>query len=176
MNGACISSCPVGTYADAGQCNSCSSGCMNCTINTCTTCINGSYLFNNSCYSDCNLISNQYDSIGTTCVLCPSGCDRCSSTNCTACLSDYTLSSNQCIKTCLLSNTCSTSDQTLPLPGFLSLVIWVGISAVIHFIYHKNYLPYSVILLTGIIQFVLILGLIASVGSSSSSRLLVASY
>lgn len=177
LNGACISSCPVGTYANAGQCNSCSTGCINCTINTCTTCINGSYLFNNSCYSDCNLVNEQYDNFGTTCVLCQSGCDRCSSGNCTSCLSDYTMSAGLCIKTCLLSNTCNVSEQVMPLPGSLALVVWAGIAVIIHLIQKKNYLPYSIILLSGIIQLVLILGLLSTVNSSSSTsaRLLATS-
>lgn len=175
LNGACIGSCPVGTYANSGQCNSCSSGCLNCTINTCTVCVNGSYLFNNSCYSDCNLISEQYDNSGTTCVLCQSGCDRCSGGNCTSCLSDYTMSAGLCIKTCLLSNSCNVSDQVMPLPGLLSLVVWGGIAVIIHLIQKKNYLPYSIILLSGIIQLILILGLLSSVNFSGSARLLASS-
>jgi hypothetical protein len=171
LNGACVSSCPSSTYANSGQCVACSSGCLNCTINTCTTCVDGNYLFNNTCYSDCNLISQQYDVFGTSCVLCPSGCDHCSGTNCTSCLDAYTLTASQCIKTCLISNTCDVTTQVLPLPGLLSLVLWIGISLIIHCLYHKNYMPYSIILVSGVIQFVLMLALISSV-SSPTSRLL----
>jgi hypothetical protein len=53
----------------------------------------------------------------------------------------------------------------------LSLAVWVGISVVIHLLYHKNYLPYSIILLSGVIQFVLILALITS-AKAPASRLL----
>lgn len=106
LNGGCVDSCPLSTFPNAGQCIACSAGCLNCTINTCTTCVNSSYLFNNSCYSDCNLISQQYDVFGASCVLCPTGCDYCEGTNCTACLDGFTLNSSQCIRTCLLSNTC----------------------------------------------------------------------
>jgi len=136
--------------------------------------VNGSYLYNNLCYSDCNLISQQYDNSGTTCTLCPSGCDRCSSTTCTSCLSDYTMSNSQCIKTCLLDNSCDTTTQVLPMPGLISLVIWIGISIIIHAVFHKNYLPYSIMILSGIIQFVLMVGLLSSLGSTTS-RLLATS-
>ena len=99
LNGGCVESCPLSTYANAGQCVPCSAGCLVCTINTCTNCVNSSY-------SDCNLISQQYDVFGTSCVLCPTGCDHCEGTNCTACLDGYSLNSTLCIKACLLTNTC----------------------------------------------------------------------
>jgi len=59
----------------------------------------------------------------------------------------------------------------LPLPGVLSLAVWVAISAIIHLLYHKNYLPYSIVLFSGVIQFILILALISS-AKVPSSRLL----
>jgi hypothetical protein len=174
LNGGCVSACPASTYANAKKCIACTDGCISCTINTCTTCVNGSYLFNNKCYSDCNLISQQYDAVGTTsCVLCPSGCDHCDATNCTTCLDAYTLTGTQCIKTCLLSNSCDLNSQVMPLPGLISLVVWLGISVVIHLLYHKNYLPYSVMLLSAVIQFVLILALLSST-QTTTARLLAA--
>lgn len=63
----------------------------------------------------------------------------------------------------------------MPLPGSLALVVWAGIAVIIHLIQKKNYLPYSIILLSGIIQLVLIFGLLSTVNSSSSARLLATS-
>lgn len=85
------------------------------------------------------------------------------------------MSAGLCIKTCLLSNSCSVNEQVMPLPGFLTLVVWTGIAVIIHLIQKKNYLPYSIILLSGIIQMVLIFGLLSTVNSSSSARLLATS-
>lgn len=175
LNGGCISSCPLSTYANAGQCVACSTGCLNCTINTCTTCISNQYLFNNSCYSDCNLISQQYDALNNSCVLCPSGCDRCSGTICTSCLDAYTLNNTQCIKTCLLSNTCEVDNSVLPVPGVIALVLWTGICVAYHLIKHQNYLPYSIIIVSSIVQYVLVLALTVSLGNINSPARLLAS-
>lgn len=86
-NGNCVISCPGASYQSSGNCFPCSTGCLNCTINTCSLCLNTSFLYNNLCYGDCNFISFQYDKSGTTCVLCPDGCDTCLGTVCTSCLS-----------------------------------------------------------------------------------------
>lgn len=59
------------------------------------------------------------------------------------------------------------------MPGLISLVVWLGISVIIHLLYHKNYLPYSIILLSGVIQFVLILALLSAT-QSPTARLLAA--
>jgi hypothetical protein len=166
LNGICVTNCTPATYPNAGKCLPCSDGCISCTINTCTTCVNGSYLFNNKCYSDCNLISQQYDAVGTSsCVLCPTGCDHCDGATCITCLDAYTLNGTQCIKTCLLTDTCDLGSKVMPMPGLISLAVWGGISVIIHMLYHKNYLPYSVMLLSGVIQFVLMLALVSSTNS-----------
>lgn len=109
--GQCLTSCPNQTYLSGSTCISCSTACTSCSSTTCFSCLANYYLFNNLCYSDCNLISQQYDVSGTTCVLCPNGCDTCSGTVCSSCLSEYSFSSSssQCIKTCLLSNSCDLS-------------------------------------------------------------------
>ena len=51
------------------------------------------------------------------------------------------------------------------MPGLISLAVWAGISVIIHLLYHKNYLPYSVMLFSCVIQFVLILALVSSTNS-----------
>ena len=88
-NGNCIDKCPDATYLSQGVCIPCSTGCSNCTINTCNNCSGNNKLYDNSCYSDCNLLSRQFDvdSSGLYCVLCPDGCDSCSGLLCTSCIS-----------------------------------------------------------------------------------------
>jgi hypothetical protein len=97
-SGQCLSSCPIGTFFSSSVCITCSTGCLNCTINTCLGCQPNWYLHNNVCYTDCKQISQQYDVVNNnSCVLCPTGCNTCSGTVCSSCLSSYTLSSSQCI-------------------------------------------------------------------------------
>jgi hypothetical protein len=62
----------------------------------------------------------------------------------------------------------------LPLPGLLTVFFWAIICGVVHFIYGKNYLPYSVVLLSGTIQLVEVIALLSSL-SSSNVRLLASS-
>ncbi len=174
LNGNCIDKCPEGTFENNSQCSPCASGCLICTINTCTQCVNTSYLFNNKCYSDCNLVSQQYDVFGGTCVLCPNGCDSCDETVCTTCLPSFSLTGTQCIETCQLDDSCNLGKQVLPLPGLLTVFFWAIICGVVHFIYGKNYLPYSVVLLSGTIQLVEVIALLSSL-SSSNVRLLASS-
>ena len=157
--GQCLDSCPTQTYLSGTTCVACSTGCLNCSVNTCFECLSTSYLFDNTCYSDCNLISQQYDVSGTTCVLCPDGCDTCSGTTCTSCLSSYSLSSSsqQCIQTCLLTNSCDSTEQVLPMPGLLSVVVWTAIVVIIYFVLHTNYIPYSMMLFNSVIQLILVI-------------------
>jgi len=98
--GQCVLSCPNSTYRDNASCVACGSGCLTCNINTCVSCQANWYLYNNICFTDCNLISQQFDKSGPVCVQCPTGCDTCNTTTniCTSCLSQYTLTSTQCVK------------------------------------------------------------------------------
>ena len=153
-NGQCLSSCPAQTYLSGSTCVACNTGCTNCSATTCFSCIASNFLYSNLCYSDCNLISQQYDVSGTTCVLCPDGCDTCTGTVCSSCLSSYTLSSStsQCVQTCLLTNSCdAATDQVLPLPGLISVLLWTIIVVAIKLILHKNYVPYSLILFNSVV-------------------------
>lgn len=86
-NGQCMSSCPNLTFPSGSNCISCSTGCSNCTNSICTICFANWYLYQGQCYSDCNLVSQQYDASGLVCKLCPDGCDTCSGTTCNTCLS-----------------------------------------------------------------------------------------
>lgn len=56
-SGQCVSSCPIGTFFSSSACIACSTGCLNCTINTCLGCQTNWYLYNNLCYTDCKQIS-----------------------------------------------------------------------------------------------------------------------
>jgi hypothetical protein len=66
----------------------------------------------------------------------------------------------------------------LPLPGLISVALWAVVVLVIKFIMQKNYLPYSLILFTGVVQLVLVIATIASspdISSLSLARLLTPS-
>lgn len=168
LSGGCVTSCPNATYLSQGTCVSCSTGCANCTSNTCLSCSTGWYLYSNLCYTDCKQIGAQYDKSGTSCVQCPSGCSTCNNAICTSCISGYSLSGSQCVETCLIYKTCSnTSSTVLPLPGLISMVIWTIFVLVIHFISHKNYIPYSLILFTSVVEFVLILACLSTANSTT---------
>ncbi len=73
--GSCLSSCPSYSYLSGTQCLPCLSGCSNCTATSCYLCDSDRYIYNDKCYQDCNLISQQYDGDNSTgvkkCVLCP---------------------------------------------------------------------------------------------------------
>jgi hypothetical protein len=92
FNGKCIATCPQYTYLSNTTCASCPSNCISCISSiSCTTCNSNYYFYNSNCYSDCNIISYQYDSKNGICVLCPTGCDTCNGTTCYSCLSSYSL-------------------------------------------------------------------------------------
>lgn len=154
-NGDCVSVCPSSTYqASSTTCLACSTGCMSCTSALCLACDTNWYIYANKCYSDCNLISLQYDSFGLTCILCPTGCDTCFNGACTSCLADYTLmtASSSCIKTCELTSSCAVdTGNVMPLPGCISLFIWGGVVLIVHLFSHKNYIPYSLILFSSMV-------------------------
>lgn len=132
------------------------------------------------CVSDCNQLGQQYDRSGNSCVLCPANCDSCSGSVCSSCMSDYSLSSNSCIQTCLLMGNCPLSaSEILPLPGLIALMLWAGIVGVIKLVSHKNYLPYSIMLFSSLIQFslaaiVIILAISSSSTNTNTVRLLIA--
>ena len=178
--GSCVTSCPANSYLAGSTCVPCSTACVSCTATTCVSCLTSYYLYNNVCYSDCNQIGQQYDASGTTCVMCPDGCDSCSRATCYSCLPNYSLSSgtSQCVKTCLLTNSCDISgEQVVPLPGLISVFVWTAIVVIIKLVMHKAYVPYSLIMGSSVIQFVLIIATIANAADLAgySFRLLAAS-
>lgn len=176
--GQCLTACPEQTYISGQTCVPCSTACISCSVTTCSACLANHFLFNNACYSDCNLVSQQHDQQGSTCVLCPQGCDTCSSTTCRSCLDQYTLSSEQCLRTCLLTSSCDLAGQAvLPLPGLIAVVLWTAIAVAIRLLLKQNYLPYSLILFTAVVQFWLVIAMLASAPNLTSyaSRLLVPS-
>lgn len=171
-SGQCLSACPTGSYLSAGTCLSCSSGCNNCTSSACTACLTGYFSYSGSCYGDCNLLGTQYDSSGATCVRCPSGCDTCSSGSCSSCLSDFSLSGGACVDTCKLTNSCAVSGNVLPLPGCIAVVVWVIVVLLVRHFSHQTYVPYSLIIISSVAEFVLVLAVIAQSSPTASARLL----
>lgn len=77
-NGQCYSTCPAGTYLDFTNvyCQLCNSICKTCFggATNCTSC-EGSYLYNNSCLSNCP--SNHYN-LNNTCQVCNDSVPSCS--------------------------------------------------------------------------------------------------
>lgn len=72
-----------------------------------------------------------------------------------------------------MTNSCAVdTSKIVPLPATITLVVWCGVVLLIRFISQsKNYIPYSIIAMSGIIQFTeLIICLILS--KPSTTRLL----
>lgn len=167
-NGQCIPDCPSSSYSvqTPGKlsCIACASGCTNCTVDACLICTTNWFIYGTQCYSDCNLITQQYDSSGLKCVLCPSGCDSCPNGTCKTCLSDYSYltASSSCIRTCELTSSCPLDGSNiLPMPGTLAALVWLGVVVIVHIFSHKNYIPYSLVLFTSLVEFVLILAVLS---------------
>ena len=99
--GQCIGQCPSGYYQIGNECLGCAAGCGSCNNAVCFSCLTNWYLFNFSCYSDCNLIGERYHLVGGGCLLCPQGCDSCGADGvCSSCLGGYALSGGQCRVEC----------------------------------------------------------------------------
>jgi len=50
------------------------------------------------------------------------------------------------------------------MPGLLVVVLWTGIAIAIKVILQKSYLPYSMILFNSIVEFILVIAVIANAG------------
>jgi hypothetical protein len=59
----------------------------------------------------------------------------------------------------------------MPLPGCIALFVWCGVVVIVHLFSHKNYIPYSLILFSSIIEFVLII-IVISESNNTVGRLL----
>jgi hypothetical protein len=158
---------------------------VNCTSNTsCSLCKTNNYLYSNLCYSDCNLISDQFDisQDKKSCYKCPAGCDTCTLTSCSTCLSGYTLLDNSCTLSCSLTSSCAVPNQVpdsiLPLPGTLSVFIWIGIVVAMKVIVGKLYVPYSMVFMLSLIEYFLIIvtAIYANDLSAVVARLLTTDY
>lgn len=157
--GVCYSTCPFQTYNSGnGGCSDCLANCKICSSGTtCSLCVSSNYLYSNQCYSDCNLISEQFDIAqdGLTCYKCPTGCDTCVLTSCSTCLANYTLINNACTLSCSLTGSCAipnpVPDSVMPLPGTISVAIWIGIVIAMKLLVGKLYAPYSMMFMFSLI-------------------------
>ena len=103
----CISPCPAGYVGvvGSGACQACTENCKTCSgaVNSCLTCVNGSYFLpsSSSCVSSCEP-SLFIDYANQKCVGCTSPCDTCvnSSTTCLSCIAGYLNYQNQCLGSC----------------------------------------------------------------------------
>jgi proprotein convertase subtilisin/kexin type 5 len=131
----CIPFCPDGTYPDTktNSCLACASICKTCIDkNSCTSCPNQTYLFQNNCTLKCPNRTYFTDNTTYTCVPCDISCSSSCETSpldCTDCKDGYyrpengsLLCVNSCpygtvknstSKTCSCSSTCLTCDGDL---------------------------------------------------------------
>lgn len=172
--GSCVSSCPSYSYLSGVQCLPCTSGCSNCTATTCFLCDSDRYAYNDKCYQDCNLISQQYDGDNSSgvlkCVLCPEGCDSCQGYACKSCLSGYSLQNETCMLLCLVLGNCEAEvGRVLPVPGVLAVAVWVAVVVIVKLALGKAYVPYSILMFSALVEIAQVIILIAVLASSDAS-------
>jgi len=157
--GVCYNTCPSQTFNNGdGTCAACISNCLICSDNiSCSQCTPNNYLYSNKCYSDCNLISDQFDisQDGLSCYKCPTGCDTCALTACSTCLPTYTFEGSTCTLSCSLTGSCTVPSQVpdsiMPMPGTISVLIWVGIVIAMKLLVGKLYVSYSMVFMFSLI-------------------------
>ena len=98
-NGACYTSCPLGTFESSSNCLACSTSCVYCNSSTsCTQCATGSYLFGSACHSTC---PDGYYEQGGICAMCDPTCSTCSDVvTCNTCVEGLVLFESHCISQC----------------------------------------------------------------------------
>lgn len=108
----CETSCPSNWFAFAGKCYICNVTCATCsnTLNNCSSCSPGLYLYQQSCLLFCPM--GYYASpVTQTCQSCPPNCIICNSGNCTQCISGFFLNQGVCNSTCPAATFRSLSSQ-----------------------------------------------------------------
>lgn len=95
----------TGPFADATYkeiCTQCDPKCKVCaTVNTCTQCQTGKFLYNGTCQDDCSQSGLYKDTATLTCKTCPNLCAECTNaTTCTSCTGSAALYNNKCYATC----------------------------------------------------------------------------
>jgi len=103
--GACVSSCPNGTYISYGTCIACPLNCTLCNSNGCNNCTSGFILQNNQCYRLCSDLTTVLNTSATTCnTTCASPCLTCfgpSPIQCLTCSSSYlSFYNGSCLSSC----------------------------------------------------------------------------
>lgn len=101
-NSTCVAICPSTYYVTAGACAKCNqSACYECTgtVNNCTSCQSGKFLFESTCMASC---PQQYYASNSTCLACGAPCVTCiNSTACLTCMTNYFLDiDSRCVLTC----------------------------------------------------------------------------
>jgi proprotein convertase subtilisin/kexin type 5 len=104
-SGVCDKNCPIYTYPNpvGWVCSLCISPCETCTqFSSCSSCVNGYYLFNQTCKNTCPF---GYVGLNRACTECTDSCLSCSgsTSNCLSCVSGtylYNSSSSVCVSTC----------------------------------------------------------------------------
>ena len=98
----CVATCASGSFATAGVCKACPSGCSACSDNkTCTRCNNG-VLNDGLCTATCD--AQEYiDRANNSCKSCHASCSICSGANnnqCSACNEGFLLKETTCVAGC----------------------------------------------------------------------------
>ncbi|EAR97451.2 leishmanolysin family protein (macronuclear) [Tetrahymena thermophila SB210] len=124
-----------GYRQQGNSCTLCASTCATCSSsnpNSCQSCENGLYLFNNQCVVTCQ--KGYFNGPNYTCSPCVTGCDQCSNGNsCTTCSTGYQpftyknqqicINSSSCFSPCSTCSgtfqptTCATCNQSFYLQG-----------------------------------------------------------
>ncbi|KCV69819.1 hypothetical protein H696_03279 [Fonticula alba] len=116
---ACVSSCPMGFFADGVTCSPCMQDCSTCSNSaSCDSCSGNLFLHNGTCTPNCPAGTYE-DDIAGACTDCETDCAACTSaTECTACEDGAFLDGHACVPSCpggtfgdITNNTCTVCDD-----------------------------------------------------------------
>ena len=60
------------------------------------------------------------------------------------------------------------------MPGLLTLAVWAGVVIIVKLLLKQNYVPYSLIFISSVIQVIIVFATISSLRSTLNKRLLLA--
>lgn len=96
---------------------------------------------------------------------------------CTTCLNSYVLNNAICVLPCAIDDTCSTvGAKVIPLPGFITVVLWIALVCVLKFIVGKLYVAYSTIMVASLAEVAMLIASLTTLFSTlnaTNARLLL---
>ena len=110
----CVSDCStlntaaMSYYKSGTNCQACSNMDINCVvcgygtgnILQCSSCQNGSYLYQGTCHTNCPSGTHSTQTPTNVCTPCTANCINCTSSGCTQCSSGFVVSNGQCSASC----------------------------------------------------------------------------